>query len=50
MSVVGDSAVITRNFVDDFGSEVGRRRCGLRFGGKFLELMGDGRVVGEGSV
>ena len=25
-------AVITRNFINDVGSEV-RRRCGLRFGG-----------------
>ena len=31
MSVVGSSAVITRTFVSDIGSEVGRRR-GLRFG------------------
>ena len=29
--IVGSSAVITRNFVDDIGSEVGRR-SGLRFG------------------
>ena len=28
---VGGSAVITRNFINDVGSEV-RRRCGLRFG------------------
>ena len=32
MSVVGGSAAITRNFVDDIGSEVGRRcTCDLRF-------------------
>ena len=30
MSVVGGSAVITRNIVNDVGSEVGRR-SGLRF-------------------
>ena len=29
--IVGGSAVITRNFVDDIGSEV-ERRSGLRFG------------------
>ena len=31
LSIVGGSAVITRNFINDVGSEV-RRRCGLRFG------------------
>ena len=31
MSIVGGSALITRNFTNDVGSEV-RRRCGLRFG------------------
>ena len=31
LSIVGSSAVITRNFINDVGSEV-RRRCGLRFG------------------
>ena len=31
MSIVGGSAVITRIFINDVGSEV-RRRCGLRFG------------------
>ena len=33
MSIVGSSAVITRNFINDIGSEV-RRRCGLCFGEK----------------
>ena len=28
---VGGSAVITKKFINDVGSEV-RRRCGLRFG------------------
>ena len=31
LSIVGGSAVITINFINDVGSEV-RRRCGLRFG------------------
>ena len=31
--LVGGSVVITRNFVDDIGSEVGRK-SGLRFGEK----------------
>ena len=31
LSIVGGSAVITRKFINDVGSEV-RRRSGLRFG------------------
>ena len=31
LSIVGGSAVITRNFINDVRSEV-NRRCGLRFG------------------
>ena len=35
LSVVGGSAVLTRNFKDEIGSEVGRT-IGLRFGEKVL--------------
>ena len=31
LSIVGGSAVITSNFINDVGNEL-RRRCGLRFG------------------
>ena len=39
LSILGDSAVITRNFVDAFGSELGRR-CGLRFGEDVPQKLG----------
>ena len=38
LSVVGGSTVITRNFVDDIGSEV-RRRSGPGFGEKISRLV-----------